>query len=85
LAYTPKPGMDPEKIHRALAAINRENGNQGATAEAVAERSGIALPKVRREIDWALNGGNDGHDVMETVRGEKKYRHTGHYHPYPPR
>jgi hypothetical protein len=33
LAYTPKPGMDPERIHRALAAINAENGNQGATAE----------------------------------------------------
>ena len=82
--YTPIPGLDPEKIHKALAAINRENSGQGATAEEIAERSGVPLAKVRKEMRWGKNG-NAGYMVIEPleVGGETRYRHTDRYDPVP--
>ena len=67
--YTPIHGMDPEKIHRALAALNAENGNQGATAEEVAGRSGVELDKVRKEMQWGETG-NAGNMVVEPIDGD---------------
>jgi hypothetical protein len=74
--------MDPEKIHRALAAINVENGDQGATAEEIAERSGVLVAKVRKEMRWGKNG-NAGYMVIERIQvdGQTRYRHTDRYDP----
>ena len=82
--YTPIPGMDPEKIHWALAAINIDNGGQGATADAVAKHSGVALRKVRKEMRWGQSG-NAGYMVIQQleVDGETRYRHTDRYDPNP--
>jgi hypothetical protein len=82
--YTPIRGMDPEKIHRALAAINAENGNQGTTVEEIARRSRVPLTKVRKEMQWGKNG-NAGYMVIEplVVGGKTLYRHTDRYDPNP--
>jgi hypothetical protein len=76
--------MDPEKIHRALAAINGENGGQGATAEEITERSGVPIAKVRKEMRWGKNG-NAGYMVIERLQmaGEIRYRHADRYDPDP--
>ncbi len=76
--------MDPEKIHRALADINLENGGQGATAGEVAQRSRVALAKVRREMKWGELG-NGGLMVIKPLdgNGETRYRHTDRYRPNP--
>lgn len=80
--YTPIPGMDPERIHQALAAINLENGGQGATAEEIAERSGVPLTKVLTEMKWGEKG-NAGYTVVERLEqgGTVVFRHTERYDP----
>jgi hypothetical protein len=82
--YTPRAGGQPEKIHRALAAINSENRDKGATAEAIAQLSGVALAKVREEMSWGKHG-NGGFMVIErlNIDGEVRFRHTDRYRPNP--
>lgn len=80
--YTPRRGGRPEKIHRALADINAANGFKGATANAVAERSGVALHVVQDEMRWGKRG-NGGFAVIEplSMDGDTGYRHTDRYRP----
>jgi hypothetical protein len=76
--YTPQHGKRPEKIHRALAAINKHNGNKGATPEEIAKKSGVALTDVRREMSWGRKG-NAGNMVIRKIKGG--YVHTKSYDP----
>ena len=80
--YTPEIGGDPDKIHRALFALNKKNDQRGATAEEVADLSRVPIYLVRREISWGKHG-NSGRAVVNLIEGagEKRYRHTDEYHP----
>jgi hypothetical protein len=54
--YSPKPGLDPEKIHRALKTINIQNGWKGATLEEIAAKVAVALELVLKEMQWGPEG-----------------------------
>jgi hypothetical protein len=77
--YTPLPGRDPERIHRALETIN---GGCGATIEEIAKETGVPLAKVKKEMRWGKKG-NAGFMVMEQFEegGKILYRHTDRYEP----
>ncbi len=79
--YIPNPniGPNPKKTHAALAAINKENGNRGASIKEIAERCRLPLPTIAKEMRWGKKG-NAGYEVVKKLKNGK-YRHTDRYDP----
>jgi hypothetical protein len=79
--------MDPEKIHLALAIINSENGDQGATIQEIASLSQLSEEKIKKEMEWGERGnvGNRVIDAFQGHDGSTRYRHTEYYDPDPAR